>query len=112
MERLLTYLRTYTIPVAILILCYIGSIFMMQKATAIQDNTHFVLQASSFLHGRFDIPNPPPWLNDLAFFRNKYYVPFGPIPAIILMPVVAIIGTSISQQILGIFALPIIFISL
>lgn len=100
------------LPLGLFFLFYIASLFLMQKASVITGNTHFILQANSFLHGRLDIPNPPSWLNDLAFFHNKYYVPFGPIPAVFLMPIVAILGTGISQQILNILALPLLFVIL
>ncbi len=109
MKSLFTKTIFRYIPLIVFLLCYTASFILMQKANVIQGNDHFVLQADSFLHGRLDIPNPPSWLNDLAFYHSKHYLPFGPVPAVILMPAVIIFGTSISQQILGIFSLPLLF---
>lgn len=62
-----------------------------------------MLLANSFLQGRLDLPIPLPntATGDVAFFKDKYYVYFGPLPAILLLPVVAIFKEPPSQHILG-----------
>ncbi len=99
------------IPVILFFVCYTFSLFLIQKALIITGNTHFVLQADAFLHGHLNI-YPPSWLNDVAVFHNTYFVPFGPFPAVLLMPFVFLIGTGISQQIIGICIVPLLFIAL
>lgn len=59
---------------------------------------HYVYLASSFLQGRFDLPNLPSFYHDKVIFNGKIYIPFPPAPALILMPVVAIFGTSLNQS--------------
>ncbi len=56
---------------------------------------HYALQADAWLHGRLDLGGPPPAYtgnNDFALHEGKHYVSFGPVPAVIIMPVVALAG--------------------
>ncbi|MCG8407996.1 MAG: hypothetical protein MI923_22590 [Phycisphaerales bacterium] len=41
--------------------------------------------ARAFLQGRLDL-NPPPHTHDLTHHENRWYVPFPPLPALILLP--------------------------
>lgn len=47
--------------------------------------------AKSFLHGRLDLHNPSSTL-DLTLHGGKWYVPFPPLPALLMTPLVAIFG--------------------
>jgi hypothetical protein len=54
---------------------------------------HFALLADAWLHGRLDLGGPPPGYtggNDFAVFDGKYYVSFPPMPAVLLLPLVAL----------------------
>jgi hypothetical protein len=56
---------------------------------------HFALQADSWLHGRLDLGGRPPSYtgnNDFSFFAGRWYVPFPPFPALLLVPLVALAG--------------------
>jgi hypothetical protein len=76
-------------------------------------NNHYVHLANAWLHGRLDIGPSPPGTNDWACFdvvergpcppgrysfsgpdsqRYRWYVSFPPLPAVLLLPVVAIFG--------------------
>lgn len=60
---------------------------------------HFVYLADSFLHGHLYIANI---LTELAHWNNHYFVVYPPMPAILLMPFVALFGTSFYQPMLSI----------
>ncbi|MBI3109762.1 hypothetical protein HYZ06_01845 [Candidatus Daviesbacteria bacterium] len=60
---------------------------------------HFVYLADAFLHGRLYIPNI---LTELVSWGGHYFVVYPPMPAILLMPFVAIFGTNFYQPILSI----------
>lgn len=49
------------------------------------DVDYFSPLARSFIHGRLDIPNPVV-KTDLSFFRDKWYLYWGPLPALLLIP--------------------------
>ncbi|MCP4536775.1 MAG: hypothetical protein GY832_06485 [Chloroflexi bacterium] len=58
---------------------------------------HFVYLAESFLHGRLDllhVPEPP---YDLTLFVGRWYVSFPPLPALLMLPLVAVHGLAVSD---------------
>lgn len=58
---------------------------------------HFVYLAESFLHGRLDlihVPDPP---YDLTPFAGRWYVSFPPLPALLMLPPVALRGLAVSD---------------
>ena len=57
---------------------------------------HYALMADAWLHGRLDLGGPPPPYtanNDFARHAGKTYVSFPPMPAVLLVPVVALAGS-------------------
>ena len=58
---------------------------------------HFVYLAEAFLQGRLDlvhVPDPP---YDLTLFDGRWYVSFPPLPAILMLPLVAVQGLGFSD---------------
>jgi len=54
---------------------------------------HYAHLADSFLHGQLHhVGNQPLGLDDEAHFRGRWYVSFPPLPALLLVPSVAIFG--------------------
>lgn len=51
------------------------------------------LLAESFLKGRLYIENPPT-VYDLTYFHGHWYLPPGPLPALLLVPLVAVLGAA------------------
>ncbi len=57
---------------------------------------HYALLASAWLHGRLDLGGPPPAYtgnNDFSEFGGKWFVPFPPLPALLLVPAVGLAGS-------------------
>jgi 4-amino-4-deoxy-L-arabinose transferase-like glycosyltransferase len=50
--------------------------------------------AQSLLKGDLNLPSTIPDVGDLAYFDGKYYLPYPPLPGIILVPFVAIFGAG------------------
>lgn len=59
-----------------------------------------MLLADAFLHGHLYVANN---LTELVSWNNHYFVVYPPMPAILLMPFVALFGTGFYQPILSIF---------
>lgn len=59
----------------------------LRKATG-EANLH-ALQAQAFLEKRLDLPRH---YHDTAAYEGRYYVPFPPAPAILMLPLVALLG--------------------
>ncbi len=64
------------------------------KAT---DMAYFNYLADALLHGQLNLRSVPPSQIDLSLFQGKYYLYWSPMPAIVLMPFVAIFGTGFSD---------------
>jgi hypothetical protein len=58
---------------------------------------HFVYLAESFLHGRLDLIHVPALPYDLTPFEGRWYVSFPPLPALLMLPLVAIRGLAVSD---------------
>jgi hypothetical protein len=57
---------------------------------------NYVLLADAFLHGHVWIDWPGPYIDALGYHGARYIIE-GPIPAILMMPLVAIFGTKANQ---------------
>ncbi len=55
-----------------------------------QHFNYYVHLAESFLQGKLYVENPPSWLTEFVWHDGKRYLFYGPLPAILLMPLVAI----------------------
>ena len=58
---------------------------------------YFIWLADSFLHGRVDIQGADEFLGELIPVGGKLFVIYPPMPAVLLLPFVAIWGTNFSQ---------------
>ena len=63
----------------------------------------YVYLAYSFLHGRTNLLDLPKSTYDLISFKEKWYVPGGVTPALLLLPFVAIFGKTFSDVLFGVF---------
>lgn len=64
---------------------------------------YFVPLADAFLHGRLYLVENISWLNELIDINGKYYVIYPPMPAIFLLPQVAISGLKANQTLASVF---------
>ncbi|MBP6177084.1 MAG: hypothetical protein KA473_16155 [Anaerolineales bacterium] len=63
----------------------------------VRDTAYFNYLADAFLHGQLHLRLLPASLHDLSFFGGKYYLYWPPMPAIFLMPLVAVFGVGVSD---------------
>jgi hypothetical protein len=57
----------------------------------------YALQADAFLHGRLHLTQH---FHDTAVFQGRFYVPFPPFPALLVMPIVALVGLHQTNMVL------------
>lgn len=62
---------------------------------------NYVLLAQAFLHGHVWITWPGPYIDALAY-HGQHYVIEAPMPAVLLLPYVAIAGTAANQTLLSV----------
>jgi hypothetical protein len=63
---------------------------------------HFVYLADAFLHGHLGVTGGGTGLAEIVPYQGNYYVVYPPMPAVLLLPFVAVWGTSFDQGILSI----------
>jgi hypothetical protein len=63
---------------------------------------HYVYLAYSILHGQLYLDPLPPTTYDLLLYQNHWYVASSPMPALLLMPVVALRGLATSDILFGV----------
>jgi hypothetical protein len=66
---------------------------------------YYVRLADAFLHGRLYVLDNPSWLNELIPNPSGvgYYVVYPPLPAVLMVPLVAIFGLNLNQTLFGLF---------
>lgn len=62
---------------------------------------NFVLLAQAFLHGRAWIDWPGAYIDALQY-NGRYFIIEGPLPAILLLPLVALLGAQANQTLLAV----------
>ena len=63
------------------------------------DHDYFVRLADAFLNGRLHLLEAPSWLNELVPGGGGWYVVYPPVPAVMLMPLVAVFGREFPQNV-------------
>lgn len=63
------------------------------ERTATPDVAYFNQLAEAFLQGRLYLAEPAS-THDLTFYAQRWYVPFPPLPALLMMPWVAVMGVA------------------
>ena len=67
------------------------------KPFRVRDTAYFNYLADAFLHGQLYLRLIPVATHDLSYFKGHYYLYWPPIPAIVLMPFVALFGVGFSD---------------
>jgi hypothetical protein len=62
---------------------------------------HYIYLAHSMLHGQFYLDPLPPTTYDLLLYQNHWYVAGSPLPALLLVPLVALNGLAVSDILFG-----------
>ncbi|GIW12369.1 MAG: hypothetical protein KatS3mg061_3426 [Dehalococcoidia bacterium] len=83
-RALLVFLAVFTL--------YGGTALLLGR-TSSPPYAYFPEQAEAFLAGRLWI-DPLPWTMDLTFANGHWYLPFPPLPALLLLPWVAVAGAK------------------
>jgi hypothetical protein len=83
-----------------LAIAFVATAIFILVAPTQQPYDYFVRLADAFLHGRIALETAPSWLNELVPAANGsgWYVVYPPMPAILLMPFVAVVGSGFPQQ--------------
>lgn len=87
-------------PVFIFLLALITYLILSMSGGSpfrVSEYAYFNYLADAFLHGQLNLRLLPPNLHDLSLYNGKYYLYWPPMPAILLIPFVAIFGVNFSD---------------
>jgi 4-amino-4-deoxy-L-arabinose transferase-like glycosyltransferase len=76
-------------------------VFLLSKGSPPGQN-HFVYLADAFLHGKLGVSGRGTVLAEIVPFNGSYYVVYPPMPAVLLLPFVAVFGTSFDQGLMSV----------
>ena len=76
-------------------------VFFLSKGPSPGQN-HFVYLADAFLHGRLGVSDGGTVLAEIVPFNGNYFVVYPPMPAVLLLPFVALFGTNFDQGLMSI----------
>ena len=65
-------------------------------------NAYYNYLADAFLHGQLHLRVMPPTTHDLSLFHGQYFLYWGPMPSILMLPFVALFGPNVSDSIISI----------
>jgi hypothetical protein len=78
-----------------------AAVVYLLSAPPTQPLAYFVPLADAFLHGRLYVTEAPSWLSELVPAAVGWYVPYPPMPAVVLLPFVALFGPELPQQVIS-----------
>lgn len=84
-------------PVPLLLFAATFAIYLLSHGGEGRPFDYFARLADAFLHGRLYLDESPSWLAELISFEGRPYVVFPPMPAVLLIPYVALFGTEYAQ---------------
>jgi hypothetical protein len=85
------------VRIPLLIAAVIFGVYFLSNSSPLQWYKHYVYQAEAFLDGRVDIEGFPDYYQDIVEYEGAYYLHFPPMPAVVLVPAVAIWGEDTDQ---------------
>jgi hypothetical protein len=75
------------------------AVYLLTASRDRQNLDYFVRLADAFLHGRIYLTEAPSWLNELIPKDGVWYVAYPPMPAVLLVPFVAVFGPDFPPQV-------------
>ena len=76
-----------------------AAVFLLTTSSDPTPFDYFVRLADAFLDGRLYLLEAPSWLNELVPGGGGWYVVYPPVPALVLIPFVALFGPTFPQNV-------------
>ncbi len=86
------WFNLFIILAALYVLIVISQIII--HPPGVGGGSHFILLADGWLHGHLYVEGTPPGLSDFTHYKGHWYVAFPPLPAALMLPLVAIFHLS------------------
>jgi len=76
-----------------------SAVLLLTTSREPTDFDYYVRLADAFLDGRLHLLEAPSWLNELVPGGGGWYVVYPPVPAVLLLPFVAVFGLEFPQNV-------------
>jgi hypothetical protein len=93
--------QSWTPPVPLVLFAATLGIYLLSYGGEGRPFDYFARLADAFLQGRVYLTESPSWLAELIPIDGRYYVVFPPMPAVLLLPFVALFGTEYAQPVVS-----------
>jgi hypothetical protein len=77
------------------------AVYLFTSSRDRENLDYFIRLADAMLHGHIYLTEAPSWLTELIPRDGVWYVAYPPMPAVLLVPIVAIFGADIHQQVVS-----------
>jgi hypothetical protein len=84
--------------VAYVVALVVFGALMGDRLSSHSHDNHYVYLADGMLHGRLTLEGAPPHKNDWARYDGRWFVSFPPLPAVLMIPGVAIRGLEFNDR--------------
>ena len=92
------FVRVWLGAIAASVVTFVAMLIVYHARATPYDN--YVILANAFLHGHVWVDTPGPWIDALTY-QGRQYIIEGPLPAVLLVPAVAIWGLGTNQTLLS-----------
>ncbi len=76
-----------------------AAVYLYASSRDRENLDYFVRLADAMMHGRLYLTEAPSWLTELIPRDGVWYVAYPPMPAVMLIPFVALLGVDLHQQV-------------
>ena len=77
------------------------AVYLFTSSRDRENLDYFIRLADAMMHGRIYLTEAPSWLTELIPHGGVWYVAYPPMPAVLLIPFVAVLGTEMHQQVVS-----------
>lgn len=80
-----------------LVIASVVSVLVLRLFVTGGHPNQFIYLANAFVHGTLSVDNLPSWYPDKVIVPGRIYIPLGPLPGILLMPVSLVAGIDFDE---------------
>lgn len=102
LSRVYQNLSSLRIRYKLLIIALLALLVFLLSKDSPPGQNHFIYLADAFLHGRLGVTGGGTSLAEIVPYNGSYYVVYPPMPAVLLLPFVAVFGTTFDQGLMSI----------
>ena len=101
-QRVIAKLSSLSTFQKLLLIAFVSLVFFALSKGPAPGQDHYVWLAEGFLHGKLGVSGEGTLLQEIVPRNGNFYVVYPPMPAVLLVPAVAVFGTSVDEALASI----------